>query len=127
MIVPATLDGMNTPKVATIAGLVAGAIGIGLLWASGMIEFPFYPPPGILILSAGALFVAYAPWRWAPLVGTALGLFIIVGFVASTGVSNLTGTLGPVVSVGSAVQLIGVIVAAVAGVVATVRAPALRR
>ena len=113
---------MNTPKVATIAGLVAGAIGIGLLWASGMVQFPIYPPPGILILTAGALFVAFAPWRWVPLVGTALGLFIVVGFFASTGVSNLTGALGPVVSVGSAIQLIGVIVAAVAGVVATVRA-----
>jgi hypothetical protein len=51
-----------------------------------------------------------------------LGLFIIVGFFASTGVSNLIGTMGPVVSVGSAIQLIGVVVAAVAGVVATVRA-----
>jgi hypothetical protein len=119
---PGHADDVNTPKIATIAGLVAGAIGIGLLWASGMVQFPFYPPPGIPILTAGALFVAFAPWRWAPLVGTALGLFIVVGFFASTGVSNLVGTLGPVVSVGSAIQLIGVIVAAVAGVVATVRA-----
>jgi hypothetical protein len=40
----------------TIVGLVVGAVGIGILWASG-VEFPFYPPPGIIILLAGALFV----------------------------------------------------------------------
>ncbi|WP_232667796.1 hypothetical protein [Pseudonocardia sp. TRM90224] len=106
----------------TIAGLVAGAVGIGLLWASGMVAFPFYPPPGMLILAAGALFVALAPWRWAPAVGAALGLFVIVGFLLSSGTANLLGALGPVVSLGSAVQVIGVVAAAIGGVMATVSA-----
>lgn len=44
------------PWVTTIAGLVVGAAGISILWASGL-DFPFYPPPGIVILLAGALFV----------------------------------------------------------------------
>lgn len=116
---------MNTRnlRMATVTGLAIGAIGIGLLWASGMVDFPFYPPPGILILVAGLLFVAFAPWRWAPVVGVAIGVFLIVGFFASTGVANLTGALGAVVSVGSAVQMIGVVIAVVAGSLALARAP----
>lgn len=106
------------PRTATIAGLAAGAIGIGILWASGMIDFPFFPPPGMLILVGGLLFVAFAPWRWTPAVGVAIGLFMIVGFFASGGVADLTGARGATVSVGLAVQMIGVVVAVVAGVLA---------
>ena len=51
-------------RILTIAGLTAGAVGIAILWAAG-VEFPFYPPPGILILGFGAVFVTLAPWRWA--------------------------------------------------------------
>jgi hypothetical protein len=50
-------------------------------------RLPFSPPPGLLILAAGALFVALARMSWAP-------------------------------AVGSAVQLAGVLVATVAGLVA---------
>src|SRR6266516_5110693 len=60
---------LSGPRAATVAGLVAGALGIGILWASG-VEFPFYPPPGMIILVAGALFVGLAPMavgagRWS--------------------------------------------------------------
>lgn len=103
-------------RVATVAGLVVGAAGIGLLWAGG-VEFPVAVPPGIVILLVGAVFVALAPWRWAPAVGILLGAFITVGFLLSpTGMDNLTGEAGAVVAVGQAVQLAGVIGAAVAGV-----------
>ena len=105
---------------ATIAGLVAGAIGIGVLWASGRVEFPIYPPPGILILGAGAVFVGWARWWWAPVVGAFLGLFIIAGFlIAPTGIPNLTGASGAVVSIGTVIQLVGVATALVAGIRAT--------
>jgi hypothetical protein len=52
------------PRTATVAGLVVGALGIAVLWASG-VEFPIYPPPGIIILLAGAIFVGLASWPWA--------------------------------------------------------------
>lgn len=107
-------------KKLTIAGMIVGAIGIALLWAGG-IPFPIYPPPGILILSAGAVFVALAGLRWAPAVGAALGLFILVGFFLSTGVDNLTGAHGATVSIGSGIQLLGVATAFVAGAIATRR------
>jgi hypothetical protein len=106
------------PRVATVAGLVAGAGGIAVLWAAG-VEFPFYPPPGIVILVAGAIFVGLAPRPWAPGVGAFLGLFVTVGFVASGGPPNLVGRDGTGVAIGTWIQLAGVLTAVLAGVVAT--------
>jgi hypothetical protein len=109
----------------TIVGLVAGAVGIVLLWVGG-VAFPFYPPPGVLILAAGAVFVALAPWAWVPAVGALVGVFMIVGFVASSlrsgaGTGYLMGDAGVAGSVGTVVQMVGVVTALVAGVLATRR------
>jgi len=97
---------------------VVGALGIAILWVSG-VEFPIYPPPGIIILLAGAIFVSLASWRWAPAVGAFLGLFVTVGFVASGGPPNLFGRDGTSVAIGTWIQLIGVLTALVAGVITT--------
>jgi uncharacterized membrane protein len=103
----------------TVLGLLVGALGIAILWASG-VEFPIYPPPGIVILLTGAAFVALAPWRWAPGVGAFLGLFVLVGFLISpNGVSNLSGEEGTGVAIGQGVQVVGVLTALIAGVIAT--------
>ena len=107
------------PRGTTMVGLVVGAFGIAILWASG-VEFPFYPPPGIVILVAGTVFVALARRPWAPAVGAFLGLFVTVGFLISpTGLSNLTGEAGTSVAIGQGIQLVGVLTALIAGVVAT--------
>ena len=107
------------PRAATIVGLGVGTVGIAILWAAG-VEFPVYPPPGIVILIAGTVFVALARWAWAPAVGAFLGLFVTVGFLISpTGMSNLTGEAGTGVAIGQAIQVVGVLTALVAGVVAT--------
>jgi hypothetical protein len=116
----------------TVAGLVVGAAGIAILWASG-VEFPVAIPPGLVILLAGALFVGLAPWRWATGVGAFLGLFVTVGFLISGGLPNLVGgdgssffgilnpierdTLGTII--GTWIQMIGVLTALIAGVIAT--------
>jgi hypothetical protein len=115
------MNGQNTwtgPRAATVAGLVVGAVGIAILWASG-VEFPIYPPPGIVILLAGAIFVSLAPWPWAPGVGAFLGLFVTVGFVASGGPPNLVGRDGTSVAIGTWIQMTGVLTALIAGVIAT--------
>jgi hypothetical protein len=106
------------PRAATVAGLVAGAVGIAILWASG-VEFPIYPPPGIIILLAGAIFVGLTSWPWAPAVGAVLGLFITVGFVASGGPPNLFGQDGTGVAIGTWIQMAGVLTALATGVIAT--------
>jgi len=109
---------LSGPWAATVAGLVVGALGIAVLWASG-VEFPIYPPPGIIILLAGAIFVGLAPWLWAPAVGAFLGLFVTVGFVVSGGPPNLAGRDGTSVAIGTWIQMTGVLTALIAGVIAT--------
>lgn len=105
-------------RALTVVGLVTGALGIGILWLSG-IEFPVYPPPGIVILVAAALF-GLTPLRWSPAVGALLALFVFVGFLVSpTGLSNLTGEAGTSVAIGQAIQVIGVLIAVIAGGIAT--------
>ena len=129
MTVHRTLSG---GRVVTVAGLVVGAAGIAVLWASG-VEFPFAIPPGLVILLAGALFVGVAPWRWATGVGAFMGLFVTLGFLISGGIPNLLGadgstffgtpnpvdrdTLGTII--GTWIQTIGALTALIAGVIAT--------
>ena len=108
----------SRPRMATVAGLVVGALGIAILWVAG-VEFPFYPPPGIIILLAGAIFVGLASWPWAPAVGAFLGLFVTVGFVISGSPPNLLGRDGTSVLIGTWIQMVGVVTALVAGVIAT--------
>jgi hypothetical protein len=73
-----------------------------------------------VILLATAVLVALASWRWAPAVGTFVGLFVIVGFLISpTGIPNFAGRHGMSVQVGTWIQLAGVLTALVAGVLAT--------
>ena len=126
------MNAQRSLRAVTVVGLVVGALGIAILWASG-VEFPIYPPPGIVILLAGALFVGLAPWGWAPGVGAFLGLFVFVGFLISGGIPNLVGgdgstffgtpnsvdrdTLGTLI--GTWIQMIGVLAALIAGVLAT--------
>ncbi len=123
---------LSGPRAVTVVGLMVGALGIAILWASG-VAFPIYPPPGIVILLAGALFVGLAPWRWAPGVGAFLGLFVTLGFLISGGIPNLVGgdgrtffgTPNPVdrdtlrTVIGTWIQLIGVLTALIAGGLAT--------
>ena len=123
---------LSGERAVTVAGLVAGAAGIAVLWASG-VQFPFAIPPGLVILLAGALFVGVAPWQWATGVGAFMGLFVTCGFLISGGIPNLVGadgstffgtpnpvnrdTLGTVI--GTWVQTIGALTALIAGVIAT--------
>ncbi|MPZ89301.1 MAG: hypothetical protein GEU81_14785 [Nitriliruptorales bacterium] len=98
---------------------MVGALGIAILWVSG-VEFPFYPPPGIIILLAGALFVGLASWWWTPGVGAFMGLFVTVGFLISpNGIPNFLGQHGTGAQIGTWIQMIGVLTALIAGVIAT--------
>lgn len=106
-------------RVAT-AGLVIGAVGIAILWASG-VEFPFYPPPGVIILGCGAIFLGVAGTRWwGPAAAEFLAVFVLAGFMISgivngDGFDNLILNNGTGPFLGQAIQLIGVLTALVAG------------
>ena len=123
---------LSGERALTVGGLVAGSAGIAILWASG-VEFPVAIPPGLVILLAGALFIGLAPWRWATGVGAFLGLFVTLGFLISGGIPNLVsgdgstffGTPNPIgrdtlgTIIGTWIQLIGVLTALIAGMIAT--------
>lgn len=102
-----------------IAALLVAAVGIVIRIVSG-VDFPTVPP-GLIILLAAAALVAFGPWRWAPVVGVAGGLFLLVGFFAS-------GQIGPLLDpgrfgrfVGVWVLFLSVVVVVVAGTVAALR------
>jgi hypothetical protein len=120
-------------RALTVAGLVVGVAGIAVLWASG-VEFPVAVPPGLVILLLGALFVGLAQWRWVTGVGAFLGLFVTLGFLISGGIPNLVGADGSTFSgtpnpidrdtlgtiIGTWIQMLGVLIALIGGVIATV-------
>lgn len=116
---------LSTATKTAVGAFVAGSAGIAILWASGQ-EFPFYPPPGMLIQLAAALLLGFGRWRWTPAAGAFVGLFLVVGFVVSgivdgAGFDNLAGANGIGHAVGQWVLVLSAAVAAVAGVVATRR------
>jgi hypothetical protein len=108
----------STYRLVTVLGLVAGAAGCAIQWAAGAVPLPI--PPGMVIMLAGALFVGWAPWRWAPAAGAVLALPFAFGFlVIPTGVPNLLGEAGPAAAFGQGIEVIGAVTAVVAGLIAT--------
>jgi len=105
-----------TARQLTVADLLVAAAGFGIQIVSG-IDVPTIPP-GLVIMLVAAGLVAFLPWRWIPLVGAGVGLFLLVGFFASGAVGNLLdpGRLG--VFIGAWIQFLAVIVTVVAGIVA---------
>jgi hypothetical protein len=103
----------------TVAALLVAAAGFAIQIGSG-VDVPTVPP-GLVIMLVAAGLVAFGSWRWTPVVGVVVGLFLLVGFFASGAVGSLLdpGRLG--VSIGAWVQFLAVIVAVVAGIVATVQ------
>jgi hypothetical protein len=105
-------------RTVLVIGLLVGALGIAILWAAG-VDFPVAVPPGLVILLVGAGVVLGFRSRWADAVGGLLGLFVLIGFVLSgingEGFDNLLGDHGADVATGQAVQLAGVLVAAISG------------
>lgn len=114
----------NPAATALVAGLILGAVGLIIEVVSGVPGFPTVPP-GPIILAVAALFVALAPWRWAPILGLAAAVFLTVGQVVAPNFGGSldrlgdVGTFGPFA--GTALFEIGLLVALVAGVLATIR------
>jgi hypothetical protein len=110
---------LSSSSKVKIAALLVAVVGIVIQIVSG-VDFPLVPPGLIMLLVAAGL-VAFGAWRWAPVVGIAVGLFLLVGFFAS-------GQIGPLLDlvrfgqfVGVWVLFLSVVAAVVAGTVATIR------
>lgn len=101
----------------TVAALLVAAAGFVVQILSG-VDVPTVPP-GLVIMLVAAGLVAFLPWRWLPVVGAVVGLFLLVGFFASGAVGSLLDPSRLGVFVGAWVQFLAVIVTVVAGIVAT--------
>jgi NhaP-type Na+/H+ or K+/H+ antiporter len=106
----------------SIGGLVVAAVGVVIQIASGH-PYPTIPPVFFLLLIPAGLMV-FGPWRWTPVTAVLAGLFLTFGLFAS-GTSarlwDLSKVGGPEAPIGLWVQMLAVIVATVAAIVATVR------
>jgi hypothetical protein len=103
----------------TVAALLVAAAGFVIQIVSG-IDVPTVPP-GLLILLVAAGLIALLPWRWMPVVGAAVGLFLLIGFFPSGAVGSLLKPSQLGIFIGAWVQFLAVIVAAFAGIVATIQ------
>ncbi len=103
----------------TVAALLVAAAGFVIQIVSG-VDVPTVPP-GLVIMLVAAALVAFGPWRWTPVVGVVVGLFLLVGFFASGSVGSLLAPDQSGVFVGAWVQFLAVIVTVIAGVVAAVQ------
>ena len=99
--------------------LLVAAAGFVIQIVSG-VDVPTVPP-GLVIMLVAAGLVAFLPWRWIPVVGAAVGLFLLVGFFASGAVGSLLDLSRSGVFIGAWIQFVAVIVAVVAGIVAIVQ------
>ena len=104
----------------------AGAIALGVAIAGMIIQIAAdvkYPtvPPGVLILAATAVILAFVPWPGVRVLGAVAPLFILIGgFVSTTGRTDLShpAHLGPFF--GTIIQFLGLAAAVLAGIAAIV-------
>jgi uncharacterized BrkB/YihY/UPF0761 family membrane protein len=106
----------------TVAGLVVAAAGVVIQIVSGH-DYPTIPPVFFILLIPAGL-IALGRWRWAPVIAVLAGLFLTIGLFASGEYVRLfdRSQIGkPGAPVGLWVQMLAVIVATVAGIVATLQ------
>jgi hypothetical protein len=105
----------------TVGGLIVAAAGVVIQMLSGT-PYPTIPPVFFILLIPAAL-IAFGRWRWAPVSAVLAGLFLTFGLFASGESARLfdRSQVGlPGAPVGLWVQMLAVIVATVAAIVATI-------
>jgi hypothetical protein len=117
---------LSTAGKRTVAALVVAAGGFVLQMVSGVTNTPTIPP-GLVALLVGGVVVAFAPWSWAPIVGAAAALFNLAAFPLVGAVPRLfqPSPLGGFIGVW--LMFLSLIVAVVAGIVATIQSSRARR
>jgi hypothetical protein len=111
----------SAAKTAGIA-LVASGLGIIVQILGGAEEYPAIPPGAIILVVAGLAVFAWR-WRWSPVIAVAVAGFILIGAFLTEGTADRLGVPGNLGQfLGTALQMAGVVVALVAGVVGLVKA-----
>lgn len=115
------LTAQSTAVKLNLIGLVAAAAGIAMLFFT--IDFPVPVPIGTILLLVVAGLVAFGSWRWTTIPAVLMPLFIFVGgFLAGGLLERLTATAQLGVFTGTWVQMLGLIVAIPAGMLAAAQA-----
>jgi hypothetical protein len=104
-------------RVWTIAALLTGAAGL-VLQKFGGVTMPAVPP-GLVFLVIAAALMANARWKWAGIAAILAGGAEIAGFFGSGNAARLVELDQFGAFAGSWIRLAGVVVAVVAGALAT--------
>ncbi|MFN2468061.1 MAG: hypothetical protein ABR521_08055 [Gaiellaceae bacterium] len=101
--------------------MLAAAVGIAILFFT--IDFPVPVPIGTILLLLAAGLVAFGGWRWTTIPAIAVPLFIFVGgFLAGGLLDRMADPAQLGEFAGTWVQMLGLIIALPAGIVAAVHA-----
>jgi hypothetical protein len=111
---------LTPQRLTAIVAFVAIAVAIPIEIAGGVPGFPTIPP-GMLIALGAAILIGAIRWRWTPVVGILVTVFLLVGFVASRGYVRLLGAESGLATVGVWLQLVATLVALVASGAALMR------
>jgi hypothetical protein len=106
----------------TLYSLAVASAGVVIQIVSG-VPYPAVPPVFFLLAVPAAL-VDFGPWRWTPAAAVVAGLFLVSGLFASGSSLRLFDLIqigGVGGSVGLWVQMLAVLVATVAALIATLQ------
>jgi hypothetical protein len=101
-------------------GLVVGILGLVIQWIADPAKFNPFPPGIVFIVAFGVLVVLTVRHWWAPVFSVLISLWIVLGgWAADQLTPNLrSGDVGTVA--GNVVMVLGLVFAAVTGIVAMV-------
>jgi hypothetical protein len=102
----------------SLSGLAVGVLGLVVQWIADPAKFPGFPPGIVFIAVCAALVVVASGRWWAPVFSVLISLWIVLGgWAAGMLTANLlSGDAGTVA--GNVVMSLGLVFAAVTGVVA---------
>src|SRR3954465_3776238 len=102
-----------------VAGLVTAAIGVATQIISG-VPYPKVPPVCFILLVPVGLLI-FGRWRWTPIIVILAGLFLIMGLFSSGASVRLLKPEQLGGCIGLWVQMLGVVVATIAAIIATIQ------
>ncbi|HST05346.1 MAG TPA: hypothetical protein VLQ48_11495 [Chloroflexia bacterium] len=112
---------LSQATILTIVGLLVAAAGISTLFLTNSVKVPPVPfGPILLVLISGLIF--FGRWRWTPVVGVLMSVFLLVGAIMAGGLlDHLTNLSQTWAFTGTWIEMLGVFTAMIAGALATVK------
>jgi hypothetical protein len=109
---------ITTGTKLSLSGLAVGIVGLIVQWIADPVKFSGFPP-GIYIVAACAVLVVVTSRRWwAPVFAVLISLWIVLGgWAAGELIPNFRSADGGTV-VGTVVMTVGLVFAAVTGIMA---------